>query len=125
MGASCKGMLHNDPKSKIQNPRNPAEKVWILDFGYGKFWILESGFWILGGSRGCTTRQFSDGALGSDALVRLWGAMRNQPYLIRLGKGWRQQFFHVFLDFTCRFGLFMSGGPSLAASLRVTKTNCI
>ena len=45
---------------------------------------------------------------------------------------WKQQekqvkpiFFHVFRDFTYRFGLFMSGGPSLAASLRVTKTNCI
>ena len=46
--ASCKGMLHNDPKSKIKNPRNPAEKVWILDFGLGDigFGILDFGFWI-------------------------------------------------------------------------------
>ena len=47
-------LQHNDPKSEIQNPRNPAKKVWILD---------------LGGSRGCTTRQFSDGALRSEARI--------------------------------------------------------
>ena len=41
------------------------------------------------------------------------------------GKASKAYIFHAFLDFTCRFGLFMSGGPSLAASLRVTKTNCI
>ena len=47
VGASSKGMLHNDPKSKIQNPRNPAEKVWILDFGLGNFGfgIPDFGFW--------------------------------------------------------------------------------
>ena len=38
----------NSQKSKIQ-PKS-------LDLGLGKF-----GFWILGGSRECTTRQFSDG----------------------------------------------------------------
>ena len=77
---SAKTPPNQNPKSKIQNPQNPAEKVWIL----------ASGFWILGRSRGCTTRQFSDGALRSQAripLVRLWGAVRNQLYLIRLGKG--------------------------------------
>ena len=46
--------------------------VWILgilDFGFWGFWILDFfGFWILvilvllGRSRGCTTRQFGDGA---------------------------------------------------------------
>ena len=90
VGASYKGMLHNDPKSKIQNPRNPAEKVWILDFGLGNFgfWIPDFGFW--GGP--------GDVPLGNSVtvpwgqrlespLVRLWRAMRNQPYLIRLGQG--------------------------------------
>ena len=51
LGASHKDLLHNDPKSKIQNPQNP--KFWILDFGFGGFWILDFGdfgfwgFWIL------------------------------------------------------------------------------
>ena len=40
LGASRKELLHNDPKSKIQNPQNPAKKVWILDFGDFGFWIL-------------------------------------------------------------------------------------
>ena len=35
LGASHKELLHNDPKSKMQNPQNPAKKVWILDFGLG------------------------------------------------------------------------------------------
>ena len=48
VGASHKELLHNSPKSKIQ-PKS-------LDLGLGNF-----GFWILGGSRECTTRQFSDG----------------------------------------------------------------
>ena len=30
---------------------------------------MDSGFWILGGSGGCTTRQFSDGALRSEARI--------------------------------------------------------
>ncbi len=30
LGASQEELLHNDPKS--QNPQNPAQKVWILDF---------------------------------------------------------------------------------------------
>ena len=59
VGASRKGMLHNDPKSKIPEIR-PKK------FG---FWILDSAFWILGGSGGCTTRQFSDGALRSEARI--------------------------------------------------------
>ena len=41
VGASHKELLHNDPKSKIQNPQNLAKKVWIGDFG---FWILDLGF---------------------------------------------------------------------------------
>ena len=54
---------------------------WILDFGDFGFWI--SGFWgfwilgilgildfgILGRSRGCTTRQFGDGAWRSEARI--------------------------------------------------------
>ena len=55
----------------------------ILDFGFGGFWILDFGdfgfwgFWILefadfvllGRSRGCTTRQFGDGAWRSEARI--------------------------------------------------------
>ena len=85
VGASRKGMLHTDPKSQIQ-----TEKVWILDFGLGNFWILDSGFWIWG--------VLGDVPLGNSVtvpwgqrlespLVRLWRAVRNQLYLIRLGKG--------------------------------------
>ena len=48
---------------------------WILDFWDFGFWIL--GFWILGildfgilgRSRGCTTRQFGDGAWRSEARI--------------------------------------------------------
>ena len=47
LGASRKELLHNDPKSKIQNPQNPAKKVWILDFGdFGDFGFW--GFWDFG-----------------------------------------------------------------------------
>ena len=38
---------------------------WILDFGDFGFLILE----ILGRSRGCTTRQFGDGAWRSEARI--------------------------------------------------------
>ena len=50
----------------------------ILDFGDFGFWILgilgfgDFGFWILvllGRSRGCTTRQFGDGAWRSEARI--------------------------------------------------------
>ena len=53
-----------NPKSKI--PEIRPNRVWILDFGLENF-----GFRILdfGGSGGCTTRQFSDGALGSEARI--------------------------------------------------------
>ena len=52
-----------------------------MDFGFGGFWILDLGdfgfwgFWILlilvllGGSRGCTARQFGDGAWRSEARI--------------------------------------------------------
>ena len=101
---------------------------------------MDSGFWILGGSGGCTTRQFSDGALRSEARIPPGPSLGGgaEPTVSdtvgeREGTWWWKQrekqvkpiFFHVFRDFTYRFGLFMSGGPSLAASLRVTKTNCI
>ena len=94
----------------------------------------------MGGSWGCTTRQFSDGALRSEARIPPGpslgggaGPTVSDTVGEREGTWWRKQqekqvkpiFFHVFRDFTYRFGLFMSGGPSLAASLRVTKTNCI
>ena len=107
LGVSQKDLLHNDPKSKIQNPQNPKFGdfgFWILDsgdfgfwilgildFGFGGFWILDLGdfgFWILGildfgfwgfwillllvllgRSRGCTTRQFGDGAWRSEARI--------------------------------------------------------
>ena len=118
VGASREGMLHNDPKSKIQ-----TEKVWILDFGFGNlgFWVWDSGFWILGGSGGCTTRQFSDGALRSEARIhpgpsRGRGAEPTVSDTVGEREGtwwWKQEekevkpiFFHVFWDFTCRFGLF-------------------
>ena len=57
LGASHKDLLHNDPKSKIQNPQNPKFGdfgFWIrgiLDFGFWGFWILDLGdfgFWIWG-----------------------------------------------------------------------------
>ena len=114
LGASHKDLLHNDPKSKIQNPQNPKFGDsgfwildsgdfgfwilgildfgfwiwgildfgfwiwWIFDFGSWGFWILDFGdfgFWILlllvllGRSRGCTTRQFGDGAWRSEARI--------------------------------------------------------
>ena len=109
-------------------------------FWIGEFWILDSGFWILGGSGGCTTRQFSDGAFRSEARIPPGPSLGGgaEPTVSdtvgeREGTWWWKQeekevkpiFFHVFWDFTCGFGLFLSGGPSLAASLRVTKTNCI
>ena len=55
----------------IQNPKSPKSGRKNLDFEFwiGEFWILDSGFWILGRSRGCTTRQFSDGALRSEAQI--------------------------------------------------------
>ena len=91
-GASHKELLHNDPKSKIQKPQNPkfgdfgdfgSGGFKILDFGFGEFWILDLGildpgdfgfwgFWIFGiwgRSRGCTTRQFGDGAWRSEARI--------------------------------------------------------
>ena len=60
-----------NPTSKIQNSQNSAEKVWILDWGIldFRFRILDFGFWILSGFRGCTTRQFSDGTSGSEARI--------------------------------------------------------
>ena len=43
---------------------------WILDFGDFGFWILGIlDFGILGRSRGCTTRQFGDGAWRSEARI--------------------------------------------------------
>ena len=42
----------------------------ILDFGFWWFWILEIlDFGFLGRSRGCTTRQFGDGAWRSEARI--------------------------------------------------------
>ena len=57
--------------------------LWILDLGDFGFWILgilDFGFWgfwildfadcvLLGRSRGCTTRQFGDGAWRSEARI--------------------------------------------------------
>ena len=42
----------------------------ILDFGFWGFWILDfADFGALGRSRGCTTRQFGDGAWRSEARI--------------------------------------------------------
>ena len=89
LGASHKELLHNDPKSKIQNPQNPAEKVWILDFGLGNFgfWIPDFGFWIpdfgFWGGPG-------DVPLGNSVTVpggqRLESPLARQLYLIGLGE---------------------------------------
>ena len=38
-------------------------------FWIGEFWILDSGFWVLGRPGKRTTRQFSDGALRSEARI--------------------------------------------------------
>ena len=61
---------------------------WILDFGDFGFW----GFWILvilGRSRGCTTRQFGDGAWRSEARIPLlgclWGATSQPTVSNRVG----------------------------------------
>ena len=72
-----------NPKSKIPKIQNPKSKIpkiqnpsffgrilgilGILDFGFWGFWILDFG--ILGRSRGCTTRQFGDGAWRSEARI--------------------------------------------------------
>ena len=57
MGSLDFGFWGRNPKSKIQNPQNPAKKTWILefgDFGFWGFWILDFwdfedfGFWIVG-----------------------------------------------------------------------------
>ena len=86
LGASHKDLLHNDPKSKIQNSPNPKFGdfgFWILDLGDFGFWILGIldfgfwGFWILdfaafgafGEVQGCTTSQFGDGAWRSEARI--------------------------------------------------------
>ena len=87
---------------------------------------MDSGFWILGGSGGCTTRQFSDGgpSLGGGAeptVSDTVGEMEGTWWWKQQEKQVKPIFFHVFRDFTYRFGLFMSGGRSLAASLRVPK----
>ena len=76
-----------NPKSKIPKIRPKKFGFWILgilDFGILGFWILGIlgfwGFWILGilgiwdfgvlgRSRGCTTRQFGDGAWRSEARI--------------------------------------------------------
>ena len=89
LGASHKELLHNDPKSKIQNHQNPAEKVWILDFGLGNFgfWIPDFGFWIpdfgFWGGPG-------DVPLGNSVTVpggqRLESPLVRQLYLIGLGE---------------------------------------
>ena len=65
-----KELLHNGPKSKIQNPQNRPKKFgfWILDLGDFGFWILGI-LVLLGRSRGCTTRQFGDGAWRSEARI--------------------------------------------------------
>ena len=47
--------------SKIQNLKS-GRKSLDSRFWIGEFWGLDSGFWILERPRGCTTRQFSDGA---------------------------------------------------------------
>ena len=80
-----------NPKSKIPKIRPKKFGFWILDFGgfgfgilgfldfgdfgFGILGILDFGlwgfwgFWILGRSRGCTTRQFGDGAWRSEARI--------------------------------------------------------
>ena len=62
----------------IQNAKSKIPKIRpkSLDFGFwiGDFWILgilDCGFWILGRSGGCTTRQFGDGAWTSEARIPL------------------------------------------------------
>ena len=75
----------------------------ILDFGFWGFWILDFrdfgdfGFWILGRSRGCTTRQFSDGAWRSEARIPpglVLGATSKPTVSNRVGA--RKQIEHFF-----------------------------
>ena len=75
-----------NPKSKLFWPDFGDLGFWILDFGDFGFWILGIldfgdfgilgildfgilAFGILGRSRGCTTRQFGDGAWRSEARI--------------------------------------------------------
>ena len=84
---------------------------------------MDFGFWILGESRGCTTRQFSDGALRSEARIPpgpSLGGGAEPTVSDTVGEReltwlWKQEekevkpMFHAFCDFTCTFGLFVSG----------------
>ena len=91
LGASHKELLHNGPKSKIQNPQNRPKKFgfWILDWG---FWILDLGdfgfwgFWCFWGGPGDVPRGNLVTVLGGQRLesplVRLSGTVQNQLYLI-------------------------------------------
>ena len=55
----------------IQNPTSKIPEIRPKKFGFwiGEFWILDSGFWILGGPGDVPLRQFSDGALRSEARI--------------------------------------------------------
>ena len=123
-----------NPKSKIRNPKskiqNPKSKIQNPKFAQEELLHKAPKSKI----------QFSDSALRSEARIPPGPSLGGggEPTVSdtvgeRKGTWWWKReekqvkpiFFHVFLVFTCTFGLFMSGGPSLAASLRVTKTNCI
>ena len=72
---SIRNLVQN-PKSRIQNLDHwgPHKKNCYITIQNPKSKIPEIrpkkfGFLILGGSRGCTTRQFSDGALRSEARI--------------------------------------------------------
>ena len=108
LGASHKELLHNDPKSKIQNPKSPNcgfWGFWILEFGFGAFWILDCGnfgfrgfwsldfgdfgfwgFWCFWGGPGDVPLGNLVTVLGGQRLesplVRLSGTVQNQLYLI-------------------------------------------
>ena len=111
VGASRKEFLHNDPKSKIRPKK----------FG---FWILDSGFWVLGRPGKRTARQFSDGALrwgsnppwsvfggrcATNCIWYGWGKGANLVLETR-GEGSKDYIFHDFWVFACTLRLFVSVG---------------
>ena len=71
--------------------------VWILgvlDFGFWGFWILVI-LVLLGRSRGCTTRQFGDGAWRSEARTSETGGAGSKDYILHIFTRFLGVYMHV------------------------------